>query len=109
MSALFGRHMRVMSSAKKWEWGGWHPNTHDTYEFTHGSQPAGVNANVLLPVWNMENQVEPDPVRRNPPQSDQTAEGFLLTGWISPYVFIFGSPHGPFRNVMLEACPCMKS
>ena len=82
--------MRAMSSAKKWEWGGRHPNTHDTYEFTHGSQIAAMNAHVFLPVWNMKNQVKPDPVRRNPPQSDQTAEGFLLTGWISPYVFKVG-------------------
>ena len=83
MSALFDRYMRVVSSAKtkKWEMG--HPNKHDTYEFTHVSQPAGVSTSMLLFVLNMKNHMEPDLVRRNPPQSDQTAESFLLTGWVS--------------------------
>ena len=87
MSALFGRYMCVTSSSqtKKWEMGGgdgggWHRNIHDTYEFTHVSQPTGVSTSMLLFVLNVENHMEPDLVRRNPPQSDQTAESFLLTG-----------------------------
>ena len=54
MSALFDRYMRVVSSAKtkKWEMG--HPNKHDTYEFTHVSQPAGVSTSMLLFVFECE-------------------------------------------------------